>query len=249
MKGVTGLIVAAALGIAGAFCNWFYLAQKSRELEKVEFIAISEDVTINPGDKFKDSDLVPVGIPSARVGHLLSAAPLYADRKTVIGMAATRAFARGELLLNQDLRTPPPLDVKKNLGANERVMWIPVDTRTFVPALVNAGDQVSFVVPLLGGAPTLAPTGADDAERLKIPTETIGPFRILALGNRLGSPEALRATGASATQENMLAVAVKVNGVSLDPTGQKLSDLLRITNFQKVQVLLHPDPTSAKGKS
>jgi hypothetical protein len=125
MKGVPGLMMALGLGIVGAFCNWFYLAQKAREVEMVDFI----------------------------------------------GRAA-------------------------------------------------AG-----------------------------PTETIGPFRILALGNRLGTPEVLRASGQAAAQENVMAVAVKLIGRDLDEPGQKLSELLRITNFQQVQVLLHKGPITGKGKS
>ena len=73
----------------------------------------------------------------------------------------------------------------------------------------------------------------------------IGPFRILALGNRLGSQEVLRASGMSPSQENVMAVAVKVVKGELDEKGQKLLDTLRLTNFQQVQVLLHPAP--AKG--
>lgn len=249
MKGVTGLIVAAALGIVGAFCNWFYLAQKSRDLEKVDFIAISSDVTINPGDKFKSSDLVPVSIPKQSVGNLLQSAPLYSDLKTVVGMAATRTYLPGELLLNQDLRTPPERDVTKQLGENERVMFIPIDTRTFVPALFDAGNQISFVVPKFGGPTPIPPEGQPPPERVAIPTETIGPFRILALGNRLGTPETQRAVGGSPSQENVVAVAVKMVGGSLDPTGQKLSDLLRLTNFQGVQVLLHPKAAAVKGRT
>lgn len=248
MKGVTGLIVAAALGIVGAFCNWFYLAQKSRDLEKIEFIAVAGDARINPGDKFKESDFVPVGIPSLSVGNLLRSAPLYADRKTIIGMAATRTYEPGELLLSQDLRTPPPMDVTKQLGDNERVMWIPVDTRSFVPQLFNAGNLISFVVPRFSGPTPIPAEGQPVPDRSANPSETIGPFRILALGNRLGTPETLRASGASASQENVVAIAVKIVDGNLDATGQKLSDLMRLTNFQGVQILLHPTSSSGKGK-
>ena len=38
------------------------------------------------------------------------------------------------------------------------------------------------------------------------PIETIGPFKILALGNRLGSPEVMRAAKMPQLQENVLAI-------------------------------------------
>lgn len=250
MKGVPGLMLALALGIVGAFCNWFYLAQKARDLEKVEFIGIAEGVQINAGDHFKDSDLVPIAIPKLSIGNLEKSAPLYRDRVTIIGMDATRSYMPGEILLRQDLRTPPPMDVKKLISENERVMWIPVDTRTFVPGLVNAGDQVSFLVPKTpNGRPAPVPVG-DGASGPPLAlggTDIIGPFRILALGNRLGTPETLRAAGLSPAQENVMAVAVKLTNGALDEKGQMLTDLLRLTNFQQVQVLLHPG--AAGGKS
>ncbi len=249
MKGVSGLIIAFALGIVGAFCNWFYLANKARQLDAVSFVGIAENVQLNPGDRFKESDLMPVPMPRLAVGNLEQSAVQWSDRATVVGMAATRSYVNGELLLRQDLRTPPPMDVKKLLADNEVVMWIPVDSRTFVAALVDPGDLVSFVVPkLTAGVPTPLP-GTDAPNRVAMgPVETIGPFRILALGNRLGSPQVLRAAGMSPAQENVMAVAVRLIDGTLDATGQKLSDLLRITNFQQVQVLLHKGAPATKPK-
>lgn len=243
MKGAMGLVVALGLGILGAFCNWFYLAQKSRDLEKVEFIAISDQRLINAGDVFQESDFVPVAIPALNVGKLGLSAYKYSERQTIVGMAAPRAYEPGEILLRLDVRTPPPMDVKRLLVENERVMWIPVDNRTFVAPLVNAGDLVSFIVPKLSG-PT--PARVDPDELAGGPTEILGPYRILALGNRLGSAEVMKAAGLAPAQENVMAVAVKVVDGKLDENGRKLSDLLRLTNFQQVQVLLHPDPAKAK---
>jgi hypothetical protein len=55
MKGVPGLLIAVGLGIAGAFCNWMYLAAKGHDLDMVDFIGISENAKINPGDKFNET--------------------------------------------------------------------------------------------------------------------------------------------------------------------------------------------------
>jgi hypothetical protein len=246
MKGVPGLLLALGLGIAGAFCNWIYLAQKGEELERIDFIGIDEGTKINVGDKFVEAHFRKIPVPRNAAGHLEKAALTWGEMQSVVGMAATKSFSPGEILLRQYVKTPPENDIKKLLAQDERVLWIPVDTRTFVSSLVSAGDQVSFIVPrLVSGVPAPAGTesggGGDGAvSGTSSATEMIGPFRILALGNRLGSREVLSAAGGSASQENVMAVAVKVIGNSLDARGQQISDLLRLTNFQQVQVLLHP---------
>jgi hypothetical protein len=57
----------------------------------------------------------------------------------------------------------------------------------------------------------------------------------------MGSVEVMRAAGMSPAQENVMAVSVKLVNNALDDQSRKLSELLRLTNFQQVQVLLHPD--------
>lgn len=248
MKGVPGLLIAVGLGIVGAFCNWMYLAAKGRDLDIIEFIGISDTVKINPGDKFNADHFKKISIPGIAVGNLDKAAYQWKDLATVVGAPATKSYSPGEILLRQDVRTPPDMDIKKMLRPDERVLWIPVDTRTFVPALVNSGDNVSFIVPRVSGDfPTPAGNSPAAGVRPGGSTETIGPFRILALGNRLGSQEVLRSAGMSPSQENVMAVAVKCEKDDFDPHAQKLIDTLRLTNFQQVQVVLHPSPEAAKG--
>ncbi len=239
MKGASGLAIAGALAIVGALCNWLYLQQKSHDMEKIQFIGIADDVEINPGDKFKETDLISVAIPRSSLGNLEKVAYRWDIKETVVGTPASRSYLPGELILRQDLRTLPQRDIKKLLRDNERVMWIPVDTRSFVPALVAAGDLVSFVVPNYGGV-FPQPAAGEAPNAAPGPSEILGPFRILALGDRLGTYDVQKASGAAVVQENVMAVAVKVDKGALDPLGQKLSDILRITNFQQVQVLLHP---------
>jgi hypothetical protein len=249
MKGVPGLLTALGLGIVGAFCNWFYLAQLATKMELVEFIGISDNVKINAGDKFNEAHFVKISIPANAVGNLDKAAYLWRDMPAVVGASATKSYSPGEILLRQDVRTPPEMDIKRLLAPEERAVWIPVDTRTFVPALVNAGDNVSFIVPRTGGAfPTPVAEGSGAAAAPVGTTETIGPFRILALGNRLGSQEVLRAAGMSPSQENVMAVALKFEKGEFDEKGQKLLETLRLTNFQQVQVILHPSPEAGKQK-
>jgi len=224
----------------------FYLSNKARELEMVEFIAIGENVKINVGDKFNDSHFMKVSIPKLNVGNLDTVAVHWSDRNTIIGEPATKSYSPNELLLQKQIRTPPEMDIKKLIVADERVLWIPVDTRTFVPQLVNAGDSVSFLLPRGGVFPT--PADGTDGDKGGGGLEAVGPFRILALGNRLGSQDVLRASGSMPSQENVMAVAVKIIDGNFEPKANRILDALRQNNFQQVQVILHPGPEAAKVK-
>ena len=244
------LIVAAVLGLVGAGLNLWYLNEKSKDVEKVAFIGIKPDTIIRPGDKFLADYFVKVEIPKAHVGALEQMAVLYDDRNTVVGMAAINSYTGNELLLRDDLRTPPPaFDLKEN----EIQLPVPVDTRSFVPSLVSAGDMVSFFI---GGVPTPAtpreqdpdnPEGSAAAEPPPPPplppgmkAELIGPFRVLAVGNRLGSAEVQKASGQPQYQENVISIAVKMQGGQLEPKAAKLLGMLQLSGTRQAGVLLHP---------
>src|SRR5690242_3334731 len=119
MKGVPGLLIAVGLGIVGAFCNLAYLANKARELDMVDFIAIGENVKINVGDKFNEGHFMKVSIPKNAVGNLETVAVHWRDLNTVIGEPATKSYSPNELLLQKQIRTPPEMDIKKMLAADE----------------------------------------------------------------------------------------------------------------------------------
>ena len=209
---------------------------------------IGENVKINVGDKFKEGDFMPVKIPRMNVGNLDTVAVHWQDRNTIYGEPATKSYSPNEILFQKQIRTPPEMDVKKLLAADERAMWIQVDTRTFVPQLVNAGDNVSFVVPRMGGSfPTPAEGGDAGGEKPASSTELVGPFRILALGNRLGSQSVQIASGTMPSQENVITVAVKIIDGDFEPKTQRLLEVMKMTNNQQLQVVLHPSPDAGKG--
>ncbi len=242
MKSVSGLIIAIGLGVAGAVLNWIYLEQESSQIEKVNFIGVRQRV--NRGDPIREDALVAMPYPRAVARELEEFYILWDARQTVVGRTANRPYSEGDLVLRQDLKAPPPeLKLREK---NERAMWIPVDTTSFVPSLVVPGNEVSFLVSRsLAGGPTLAvPTDADSPEpepaRPAGGTEVIGPFKVLALGNRLGSAEVMQAAKIPQLQENVITVRVKMEGDKLEPKAQKLWDLLKATNFRQVGVLLHP---------
>ncbi|MBW3542615.1 MAG: hypothetical protein KY476_20320, partial [Planctomycetes bacterium] len=131
------------------------------------------------------------------------------------------------------------------LGENEAARWVPADPATFVPSHFNPGDLVSFVVPTASGV-TLAENGT--GEPLPSVTETLGPFEILALGDRKGRPELLKARGVSAGQENKIAIRVKVqDGRLADPKAERLFNLLHLSGTKGVEVMLYSSqkPTPA----
>jgi hypothetical protein len=246
MKGVPGLIVSVVLGLVGAFCGWFYLAQEATQLEMVEFIGIADNVQINPGDRFKQEHLIPVKIPRYNVGNLEKAAPLFRDLSTVVGKSAIRSHLAGEILLYQDLKTAPAFTLAELLGENEVARSITVDTRTFVPQLVVAGrDFVSFVVPSgKGPAPTPVATDGNAAANVSFPDpEVVGPFRIIGLGNRLGSTETLRAAGVSQVQESVITIGLKFENAKFDDMGRKLEIAIQRIGNQPLGVLVHSSKT------
>lgn len=247
MKGIQGLLVAIVLGIAAAVFNWLYLTSKSKATETVAFVGIAPDVDVERGETLRESDLERVAIPSASVGNLEEFAILYSARQSVVGAPVWRQLTGGSLLLRQDLKTPPQ---ELKFGENERVIWIPVDTRTFVASLVEPGDLVSFLVssgrasfPTPANAENPGPTEAEPPS--SGPVDVIGPFEILALGNRLGSSEVMKAAKIPQMQENVAAVRATVDEAgNLAADAQKLMALLGATNFRPVGVMLHPRESS-----
>lgn len=243
MKGIPGLLLALGLGLVGAFASWFYLAQKSRELDQIEFVAIAPDKEINTGHLFAKGDLVPVPIPSKNIGNLERVAIKWEKVNTVYDFRARKTYASNEFVFHQDLATPPDTDILSKLGDNEQLISVPVDSRTTVPSLLNPDNIVSFIVPKARrGLPT--PVDRSPGTGTSV-TEIIGPFRILSLGNRLGTTQSMKAQNLAPMQENVVSVAVKMVNGQFDEKSQKLVDALALSNFQQVQVMLHK---SADGK-
>lgn len=225
MKGIYGLGVALALGIAGALFNYVYLTSKLKDVEKVAFIGIPENVVIQRGEKIREEHLCPIEIPTAWVGSLADVADRWELRNTVVvNKPVTRTLAGQRILLRDDYR-PAPEEVLV-LGEGEKARFVAVDTRTFVPALLSPGDRVSFIVPKFIGpqpARTVAPTppaSENDGDLDPIAAaqpkpagsdDVLGPFTVLAVGNRLASAEVWRANRIPQTQENVLTIRVSKN--------------------------------------
>lgn len=240
MKGVPGLLIALGLAIAGGLCNWFYMAQKSRELELVQFIGVREG-GIKQGDVIQASQLQPIPIPLRYAQRVKATAPTFGDSATVIGMTAYRDFLEGEIILTQDLQTPPNNDLKRDLGTDEVAIWVNVDSKGFVPQFFSGGDEVSFIVPAHGARP-VTPVSEPD-ETIDQPTEVVGPFYILALGSRRGTADRARVSGISSQSgESVIAIRVKkISESQLEEKAQLLLSRLRLSGNQALGLVMHAE--------
>jgi len=239
MKGVQGLLLSLGLGLAGAVCNWFYLERLAGREAKVSFIGIKADAQINVGDTLLQSHLIKVDIPKSAVGNLNQVAPLWSDLNLVVGQPSTRSYRGGELMMQQDTRSPGSKDLNDKLGKDEVAIWIPIDTRTFNSMRVNPDDEVSFLLPnsAIGGP---SPTPANGQPRGSANSDIVGTFRILELGNRTGRPEVQKAAGARQANENVIAIVAKFTGGRLDAKAERVTEYMRSTKSQGLQVILHP---------
>jgi hypothetical protein len=242
MKGTQGLIIAAAFGIVGAFCNWFYIARMAEKMEKDAFVIIRGDARINPGDRFQEKHFDRVEIPRANVGSLVQTAVPWSERATAVGERAPKAYQGGELLLRQDLRTPAHRDAADMLAENEVLAWISVTSGNFVPEMLNPGDRVSFEVLQV---PSGNSGGGTSREAQLGPTEMIGPFEVLSLGARRGELEVRRTAGASSGPEHVIGIRIREENGAREAKAERLFRALRLSGNKALGVVLH----SAKTKT
>lgn len=209
MKGMQGLIVAGLLGVLAVALNWIYLNGKTKDKgDYVKFLAVKSGVKIAPGQIIRDDQLQAVGVPKDYAERLKETAYLYEERATVVGITATVEYQAGDLLCRQDYRTPP---AELKLTPDEMLIWIPVNSSSFVPELVNPGDRINFIVPVYEDRPVPA---AGDGSVAAVParhlveTKSIGPFRVGSLGSRLASRDVARAHRLSTSQERLIGIVI-----------------------------------------
>ena len=259
MKGVQGILLSIGLGLAGAICNWMYLERLAGKEARVSFIGVRADVQINVGDTLREDQLVRIDIPRSAVGNLEMSAPQWKDLGLVKGWPTNRSFRGGELVLQQDIRTPGSKDLNEKIGKNEVALWIPVDMRTFNSARVNPDDEVSFILPKVGGPMMVHPAppaageegdaqdgnpnanvNANTKANITGNSDIVGPFRILEIGNRTGRPEVQRASGVRQTVDSSITIVAKLENGHLDAKTERVTEYMRSTKSQGLQVILHP---------
>jgi hypothetical protein len=264
MKGIHGLIVAIALGAAGAAANFYYLNTEAQKKDMVGFIGIKKGVIVARGERLTEDNLVKVEIPANHVGNLKDYACRWEELVGVKDMRVWRTLdskTDGALLLRSDWKTPPE---ELELGKDEVIRWIPVDSRSFEPSLVTPGDQVSFLLPKLPAGPTRAPQPkpaaepgtpladpsgippsqpkAEEADIAQMPAnqiEIIGPFTVLSVGNRLGDAKLMQAAKIPQLRENLLGIRVSAKRPGEAEKAAILWDRLQAVNFRQIGIQRH----------
>ena len=222
MKGLTGLIVAVALGLLGGALNWFYLANKAQNLEMISFLGIQDGTTIKEGAVFKGSHFVEVKIPANRARGLEDFAYLYSDLPLLVDVRAIKPYEGGELVFKQDYRTPP---LELDLKSNEVLLTIAVSNRS---PLIQPGDRISFSLPKPN------PTNSVEPEY-----ELIGEFEVAAIGNQIGSRPVFEAQGIRPVQSNQIGIIVRTENGQLEPKAQTLQARMNVVGSRDVSVVWH----------
>jgi hypothetical protein len=277
MKSIYGMALAIALGLGGVVLNYFYLWRKAQDFDKVQFIGIKDQVILRSGDAIKEEHIEPVSIPKASVGNLGKYAIPWDLNSSVLNTKVWREVSGPRLLVDDDRKTPPPsdkLDLKERgkdkdgVVREERAWGIPIAKGQFPVSLVMPGDMVTFLVgrsydvlPPPGGDDAAAADGGDasatpepaatPAAKPKSTTpklDRIGPFRVVSMGNRLGSTRVMQASRIPPQQEDCMLIAVKyttIAGVDVpDANAEKLWLRLEANGFRGVGIELHPRPTA-----
>lgn len=226
MKGLTGLIIAGVLGLLGLALNWFYLENKSENLQTISFLGIKPGAGIEVGDTFVPNHFVEVSVPKENSANLIDFVYLYADRDTVVGTKATENYLGGELFYKEDYRTP---QFEIDLADDELLLPISVADRS---PLIQPGDDVSFWIP--------SSEGGDE------PGELLGPFRVGAIGNQVGGRDVMRAYKIPMTAGNQLGIIVTMEGGRFDQRTNTLLDRINKSDGRSVKVLLHPTSSRAE---
>lgn len=252
MKGPMGLIVAALLGVLGVALNWLYLQSKAAQVENVSFLGVRPDNKIEIGQLLREADFVEVKIPKNNARGLEQFVYLYKDLNLIIGIHATRTYKGGELVYLEHYRTPPTelrLDRHREL-----LMWVNVDSSSFVPEQVDPGDKISFLIPKVHGpTPAARPIVNDDTNEpapQPVPTvnasgdgELIGPFTVATIGNRLGSYAIAKANQNVSVGGNIIGIAVEnignADSPKLEPKAARLAALLEANPSMRARVLLN----------
>ncbi len=252
MKPMHGIILAIGLGIAGALFNFAYLTKMSGEFEVIEFVGIKDGTTISPGDRLTLADLEPVPIPMASVEELDKVAIRYSATEAIKTLTVWRLLTGPTLLFKDDL--DPTLPREFDLEENEAIVGISVSPGTYVPSLVDPGDEVSFVIStsrLNWPTPAVQPDaeqadGAEEGTADPPPppgaTRTIGKFTVTRVEPRPGTAAAIAANRMRSSRSNMIKIrfAVAEDGTPLDRKVQTLFDLLHASGARVIAVIHYP---------
>ena len=224
MKGIQGLIIAIVLGLIGFAFNMYYL-NSSRDFRHDSFIGVRKNASVTRGTPLSRKHFERISIPKEFVGNLNEYALPWTDLDAIVGRKSIRDYERGGLLLRNDFRTAPD---ELQLIGGETAVSVPIDTRTTITAQIIPGDtRVSFYL-----------TSGDNKLSTSDPN-WIGPFDVLAVGNRMGSTDVYEGRRNRGGNENML--TLKATNTKGKPNAQMtvLLNQLTQTNFKPLRLKIH----------
>lgn len=171
MKLWTKLGLPLALGMLAAAMNW---AATTSKLAPYACVRLASDVEF--GEPLRQDMFERVEIS----GDLLNLPDTFVpwrERSLLYGYPSPRSFTKGDLVL---LRDAEPQKNVLPTQPGELPMSISLGSMTVVPEFIQVGQQVSFFV---GKEPSRSAETAVSQETRAVARQ-IGPFRVLAVGNR-----------------------------------------------------------------
>jgi hypothetical protein len=230
MHGVKGLIIAVVLGILGVILNIAYLVDKTSKDEMVDFIGIKEGASVKRGEKLKPDDVAKISIPLKHAGNLKTLGIPFDQYNTIKSEPALRNLSSNQFVVRDDFI---PVRDAQRPGPNEKLIGVPVDTRSFVASLLSPGDRVIFK-PMQTSDPTPARRPGDDSPSVDL-SKPLGPFVVYSIGNRTSSYETWTAGRKQQTQDSTLVIRIddKPENAELE---RRLQAVLQMPNYRPMGV-------------
>jgi hypothetical protein len=155
----TRLALPLGLGLLAAVLNWTAVRM---QIEPRAFVRVCRNLAV--GEVITANDLSVVQL-AGDLGALPDTAIPWEERSILYQWRTSRDLKRGDVVLRRDI-CPPKAEF--DLRPGERAVPIMLSSAIYVPDFLNVGDDVSFAV---------------ETDEGKV--ESLGPFRILAIGKQL----------------------------------------------------------------
>ena len=170
-KTVATVFIPIAIGVAAALFNLMAVRSATKT---VDLTVVKADV--KAGTPLTEDMLQRMTVRADK--DIFRSAVRYEDRGAVVGRPANRPLAAKEVVLLADVRLSGTFDVRANMRPGERSLTLSVKSSRIVPGL-RVGDDAEVVTSGGGGGGE----GDDPPDRGRT-GRTIGPFRVVGLGER-----------------------------------------------------------------
>ena len=223
MQNTLKLLIPVGFGVAAAILNWIVLSQSTKT---EDFLVATADIKENePFQLGKNVAKTEKGIPRSVSEGLQATAIKFKDKGMIVGRIAKSDIKKGDIILYQytDIRDNPGLVFLKNTEGN---ITVPLDGEKMIGASI--GDFVWFYLPpfKLSANPEAASERIYEGKK-----EKVGPFRILAIGNRITNSD----DGATTSGVSTVTIAYDRNEQDKTKKSQvsKLRDFLHVKKMAR----------------